>query len=375
MLNSGSARCFLVSWKHVDYLVILSVIVLLAAPLLAKLAERVPPFKGGIDGFVLMTVLGLVVLTLLPEAVEHGGVYGILIALLGFLLPWMSEMAFHKTEEITHRVVMLVAALGLVVHAAGDGALLAFARDSAHGPFLATGILLHRVGVAIAVWWLLRPILTTWGGIAVLGSLGAVTLVGYFMVLFAGEWYSLPLAGYWQAFAAGSLLHVVLHPLGHHDASPAPQTAIAHRFGTALGVVFVGALIASHYFDHGTLAHADGVHVHDVSHIVDLLMMTGGLVAPLCLLLMVCFAVYGQFNGGLGQAYRQLRAISPWTLATWLVVSLAINIWPSLLPMPGEAGVLFYLWMIIVIPVLIHTGARSFFSALLPQTLLHSHDH
>lgn len=358
-----------------DYLIILSVLILLAAPLLAKLAERVPPLKGGIDGFVLMTVLGLVVLTLLPEAIEHGGVYGLMIALLGFLLPWMSELAFHKTEEITHRVVMLVAALGLVVHAAGDGALLAFARDSAHGAFLATGILLHRVGVAIAVWWLLRPILTTWGGIAVLGALGAVTLVGYFMVLFAGEWYALPLAGYWQAFAAGSLLHVVLHPLGHHDASPVPSTAVAHRTGTAMGVLFVAALIASHYFDHGPLVHADGVHIHNVSHIVDLLMMTGGLVAPLCVLMMICFAVYGQFHAGLPQAYRQLKVISPWTLALWLGISLGVNIWPNLLPMPEGAGILFFVWMAVLLPVLIHTGARGFFSALVPQTMLRPHHH
>ena len=196
-----------------DYALILSVAVLLAAPLLAKLVSRAPALKSGLDGFVLVTVIALITTTLLPEALSHGGMWGLAIAVIGFLLPWLAEALFHRAEEITHRLIMLVAALALIVHAASDGAILAFAKDADGGAFIASGVVLHRVGVAIAVWWLLRPVLTTVGGIAVLVSLGAMTVIGYLMVLFAGEWYNIPLIGYWQAFAAGSLFHVVMHPL------------------------------------------------------------------------------------------------------------------------------------------------------------------
>lgn len=359
-----------------DIVLALSVLVLLAAPLLARLVSRMPALKGGIDGFVLMTVLGLVTLTLLPESLERVGGWGLLVALIGFILPWASEFLFHKTEEITHRIVMLVATFALIIHAASDGALLAVAKDSVHGSFLATGVLLHRVGVAIAVWWLLRPVLTTIGGISVLAAMGVMTIVAYLMVIFAGEWYDVPLAGYWQAFAAGSLLHVVLHPIGDHEHAPQVSTITFHRIGTGLGILFVAGLIASHYYDHGPALQEAGYHTHTMGHMFDYMASVGTLIAPIALLLMVGFAIYGKMNADLASAYRRLQQIAPWTLVLWFGVTLADNIIPTALPMPEDISALFILWLGALIPILVHTGARNFFAALIPRFILrHDHGH
>lgn len=357
------------------FVVILSALVLLAAPLLARVVQRVPALKGGIDGFVLITVLGLIILTLLPEALEHGGLLGLGIAFFGFILPWASEFLFHKTEEITHRIVMLVATLALIIHAASDGVILAFARDSVHGSFVATGILLHRIGVAVAVWWLLRPILTTVGGFAVLAAMAAMTMVAYFMVLFAGEWYDIPLAGYWQAFAAGSLLHVVLHPVGDHEHAPSVSTAPSHRIGTAFGILFVIALIGSHYYDHGPMAGDATVHAHNLQHLVDLMALTGSLVAPIALLLISGFGIYGKMNADWGSAYKRMQQILPWTLVLWIVSALISMLWPETLPIPSSVTALFGLWMVILAPVMVHTGARAFFSTLFPAAMTRRHSH
>ena len=359
-----------------DIVLALSVLVLLAAPLLARLVNRMPALKGGIDGFVLMTVLGLVTLTLLPESLERVGGWGLLVAFVGFILPWASEFLFHKTEEMTHRIVMLVATLALIIHAASDGALLAVAKDSVHGSFLATGVLLHRVGVAIAVWWLLRPVLTTIGGISVLAAMGAMTVVAYLMVIFAGEWYDVPLAGYWQAFAAGSLLHVVLHPIGDHVHAPKASTMTFHRIGTGLGILFVAGLIASHYYDHGPTVQAAGYHAHTMGHMFDYMASVGTLVAPIALLIMIGFAIYGKMNADLASAYRRLQQVAPWTLVLWFGVTLIDNIIPVTLPLPESVSVLFILWLGTLVPILVHTGARSFFAALLPRFILkHDHNH
>lgn len=356
-------------------IVILSALILLAAPLLARVVQRVPSLKGGIDGFVLITVLGLILLTLLPEALEYGGLLALGIAFLGFILPWASEFLFHKTEEITHRIVMLIATLALVIHTASDGAILAYARDSVHGSFVATGILLHRIGVAIAVWWLMRPILTTVGGIAVLAAMAAMTLVGYFMVLFAGEWYDIPLAGYWQAFAAGSLLHVVLHPVGDHEHAPSPSTAPSHRIGTAFGILFVTALIASHYYDHGPLAGEELTHAHHLQHLIDLMALTGSLIAPIALLMILGSLVYGKMNATWAAAYKRTQQIMPWTMVLWMVAALAAMLWPNLLPLPMEVTLLFILWLMILAPVIIHMGARAFIGAIFPAALARGHSH
>lgn len=358
-----------------DYALILSVLVLIAAPLLARLVAHLPAIKAGLDGFVLLTVIGLITITLLPEALSHGGFLALIIAILGFTLPWIAELLFHKSEEMTHRVLMLIAALALVVHAASDGALLAFANTSEGGSFLAAGIILHRIGVAIAVWWLLRPVLTTLGGIAVLGALGVMTVVGYLMVYFAGEWYNVPLSGYWQAFAAGSLFHVVMHPLEDHDTAPAPNNILAHRVGTAFGILFVISLIGAHYLQHAPISEIPA-SIHGEHHDVDAIAAVGRLIAPLALLAIIGAAAYGRLKkDGLTSAYKAVQLIMPWTLAIWLGVSILMELIPSLMPAPRDGNITLAIWLILMCGVIVHSGARSFFAVLLPRFTTHKHSH
>lgn len=357
-----------------DTALILSVLLLLAAPLLAKLVSKLPALKSGLDGFVLVTVIALITTTLLPEALTHAGWLGLMIALIGFLLPWMAEAVFHHAEEITHRIIMLVAALALVVHAASDGAILAFAKDAEGGGFITTGVLLHRVGVAIAVWWLLRPVLNTAGGLVVLSALGLMTIVGYFIVLFAGEWYNIPLIGYWQAFAAGSLFHVVMHPLEDHNPAPTTSNMASHRVGTALGVMFVMGLIGAHYSQHTpAVAH---MFDHGFHHDISMVAAIGRLLAPLLLMICAVALAYGRLKDGkLSSAYRNLQAVVPWTLVIWLGVCIAGVLYPDTLPVPEGGTILMGVWLFISAAVLIHTGARSFFSVLMPRFVIHKHSH
>ncbi|NVJ98810.1 MAG: hypothetical protein HWE25_11695 [Alphaproteobacteria bacterium] len=353
---------------------ILSVLVLLAAPLLARLVSRTPALKSALDGFVLITVLGLIALTLLPEALAHGGAIGILIAIFGFSMPWIAEFLFHRAEEMTHRVVLLVAALALVVHAASDGAILAFADGHEHGQFVATGILLHRVGVAIAVWWLLRPVLTTWAGVAVLAALGVMTIVGYLMVMFA-SWNDIPLVGYWQAFAAGSLLHVVLHPLEDHNTTPSKQTRLAHRLGTGAGLLFLTLLIGAHYLHHAP-SEVVMMSAHDTHHVIDLMAVVGRLMAPLLILVLLCTATLKKIYGAsLKEIYAALQNVAPWTLALWFAATVVAELLPMDIPAPKGGQVLFGIWLASTSLVLVHTGARAFFSTLLPRFALHKHSH
>ena len=355
-----------------DYALILSVLLLLAAPLIAKLVSRTPALKGGLDGFVLVTVVALIATTLLPEALNHSGGFGLLLAIFGFVLPWLAEAAFHKTEEMTHRIIMLFAAFALVVHAASDGAILAFARDTAGGSFVASGVLLHRVGVAIAVWWLLRPVLSTAGGMLVLAALGVMTVVGYFMVILAGEWYDIPLIGYWQAFAAGSLFHVVMHPLDAHDTAPTEKTARSHRMGTALGVFFVVGLVVTHYWQH--TPEVLPIFEHALHHDVDVMALTGQLLAPILLFFIAVAAAYGRLKDGrMASAYRYVQTAAPWSLVLWLGVSVLEILMPGLLPVPADGQLLFGTWLLIASLVLVHTGARAFFSVFMPRFKHHKH--
>ncbi len=364
-----------------DITLILSVLILLVAPLLARLIVRAPRLKVGFDSFVVITVLGLITLTLLPEALAHGGVLALLVAVAGFIMPWAAEKLFHKTEEMTHRILLVIASFALVIHAASDGAILAFASDDIDGYFLAAGILLHRFGVAISVWWLLRSVLSSAGGYVVLASLGVMTLIGYFLAAFAGDWYNIPLAGYWQAFAAGSLLHVVMHPLGNEyhgqeGEDKVSDTLLPQRLGTAFGILFIIALIAAHYLHH-TPVSTHEYHDHSNSqHTIDMMVESGLLVGPILILMLLISAVIARSRGSSWRsALTGLEKAAPWSVFAWLGVSGFMILWPDVLPVVEKGYVIFLIWLATVTIITVSMGARAFFKPLLPKWLVHQHSH
>ncbi len=362
-----------------DLALILSVLALLTAPFLAQRISKVPAVKAGLDGFVMLTVLGLITLTLVPEALSHGGIWGLLVALLGFGLPWIAEFVFHRAEEMTHRIVLIVAALALVIHASSDGAVLAYAGSSGQGIYVAAGIVLHRIGVAIALWWLLRPILTPLNGYFILIALGIMTIFGYALATYATEWYGLPVIGYWQAFASGSLMHVVLHPLEDHSHAPKEGTLTAHRVGTVLGMLFVIVMIVAHYIHHDLTPDSTS---HTVHHAIDRLGQMGMLLAPLLLLIIAIvgtlkhiYAVRDHQPLSLTYFYAGAKKAAPWTLALWLAATIFMEL-ASIYPAPGMgSALLFAVWLSGVCAILIHMGARAFFATLLPRMTAHSHTH
>lgn len=363
-----------------DITLILSILILLVAPLLARMASRAPRLKMGFDGFVMIVVLGLITLTLLPEALAHGGIIALSVAIAGFIMPWIAEKFFHKTEEMTHRILLVVASFALVIHAASDGAILAFAGDDLNGYFLAAGILLHRFGVAVSVWWLLRPVLSSTGGYIVLASLGVMTLIGYFLATFAGDWYDIPLAGYWQAFAAGSLLHVVMHPIGdEHDtmvAASGVKTLFPQQLGTALGILFIVALIIAHYLHHAPVGDHIGHDHSNSQHTIDTMVASGLLIGPiLILMLLTAAAIARSYGNSWRDAVGGLERIAPWSVLVWLAVSSLMVIWPDILPVPDKGHVIFFAWLSIVAGTTINMGARAFFKPLLPRWLSHQHSH
>ncbi|GHF12346.1 hypothetical protein GCM10017044_02860 [Kordiimonas sediminis] len=353
---------------------IVSVLLLLFAPLLARSVKTRPGIRAGFDGFVLITVIGLVTLTLLPEAMAHGGILALLIAALGLSIPWISELLFHKAEAMTHRIVLMVASLALIVHAATDGALIAFANEASDGTFIQLGILLHRAGIAITLWWLFRSMLSSMTGLLLLGALGMTTVLGYFFFNSVSEAYSLPMFGYWQAFAAGSLLHIVLHPLGHADTA-GNQDIIRKggRVGTAAGLVFISMLIITHYIEH--TPHSD-TFPHVAHHTIDLLVEVGVFTAPLLMLgVLLALGISKSRYKEWRPALRGAMSYVPWTLIAWFGMSILAEMMPDLMPLGRGSFLLFAVWLAIIVGTLMYQGARVFFGGVFAPFHRHSHGH
>jgi len=163
-----------------------------------------------VDGFVYVAVPVLVAWQVVPFALERGGWLVIAVVGAGLLVPTLFERLSHAFEHRTDDLAILVGMSGLGLHALLEGAALV-PVDGAVAPAFGWAVVLHRVPVALVIWWLLRP--RHGIGIAAIGvgALIAATVLGYV----AGAELLSPVHGpgteLYQAFVSGSLIHVVFH--------------------------------------------------------------------------------------------------------------------------------------------------------------------
>ncbi len=193
---------------------------LLVGPLLAKLFGRQPGVNRFLDGFILVSIGGIAVVHLLPEAVVQIGGMALLMVVLGALLPYFAERAFHSYERATHGGVLILALSGIMVHTLLDGIALSHAStEYGSGQVLAYAVILHRLPVGLLIWWALKP----------LSSLKVIYSVLILMCLSTAAGFGLGGADlslehstfitYFQALVTGSLLHVLFHRHLHQHAS------------------------------------------------------------------------------------------------------------------------------------------------------------
>lgn len=230
-----------------------SLLALGTGPLIYSRAAPHSFFGRALDGFVFVAIAGLVGLEMLPEVVGHAGWWVLLAVALGLWGPSWLERIFRRAAHRMHMLTVLLSAVGLVVHTVFDGAALS-AETS--GP-LGLAIVIHRIPVSLAVWWLLRPV---WGPVMPLLMLAAMaggTAAGY--LLGGGLHVEEAEVGFaaLQAFVAGSILHVVFNrPHLEPGLVDAPvKSDVADGLGSLLGLlVFVLMLAAEIVLGHAPTA-------------------------------------------------------------------------------------------------------------------------
>jgi hypothetical protein len=240
----------------------LSVIALILGPFVYSLAQRSPTARQVLDGFIFITIAGIVCVHIIPEAIETGGLYAIVFLLLGLAFPIVIERYFHSSLHEAHVFILVLAALGLTLHATIDGiALLPFhdpaeraagadVPGSLFGNQLALGVILHRLPVGMAIWWSVRISFGVPVAVATFMLIIAATAAAYFL----GE-SNLPLVetasvSYFQAFVAGSLVHIVAFGVSHDHGEKVQAVSSAkdwgYRVGILIGMFLVGS--APHFY-------------------------------------------------------------------------------------------------------------------------------
>lgn len=224
-------------------LLFVSVFCVLLGGLIGGLRELGPRLLGAIRTFALCAVLGVVALHLIPEALDELGVWGVLLTLLGFVLPALVEKASpHATG---HAQSADVGFLGLVAHQLSDGlALWATARGQLPTLDVALALFAHSTPLAALLFLRFealrgrRAAILRVAGLALASALG----VGFGQSasnLAPHTW--VPATG---ALAAGLLLHLFAHDLSVDAPQSKPQRwldLVAASVGVGLALAGLNA--------------------------------------------------------------------------------------------------------------------------------------
>jgi uncharacterized membrane protein YraQ (UPF0718 family) len=240
-----------------------SLLALALGPFLATWARRFRPSTIAVDSFVLVVLGGLVLLHILPHALQATGLWALLIAAAGFFVTGSAERSLRSgagASRVGRRLFFALALIGLGIHAVIDGMALIGAElphDHApgeshdHGSIWALAVLFHRVPFAISLWWIVAPLIGVRTAVLSMAVIAIGTVIGYGV----GESFlataSPSTLGLFEALLCGTLLHVVLHA----DLPPAPAGAEPWLTRIATLVGLAGGLAVVSLVDHG---HAHG---------------------------------------------------------------------------------------------------------------------
>jgi hypothetical protein len=229
---------------------LLSIVALAVGPAIYAVGQKLPTARQVLDGFVFITIAGIVCVHIVPKAIELGGLAATGFLVAGLVFPVLIERFFHQSMRRAHVFILILAALGLAMHAIIDGiallpleALVGSNAGALSNNSLALGVILHRLSVGMAIWWSLRPSLGLPVALGVFALIIAATAVGYFPGAVAVEFAELGTVACFQAFVAGSLVHVIAFGVSHDHAKHVegmPQAkSWSYRVGILLGLFLV----------------------------------------------------------------------------------------------------------------------------------------
>lgn len=208
-----------------------TLIALLCGPLLYALARPRTTLLAFLDGFVLASIAGLVLLEVLPGTYGEGGAWSLMFIALGAVGPSLVEHGLQRARREAHLATLALAMLGLLLHSIADGAALTpDPGDGAHGharEALALAIVIHSVPVGLVVWWVMAPVFGRVLPAVTLALMALGTLAGFVFGLELNAVLGAQGFAWFQALVAGSILHVVFgrpHLNPHAEAHAAPVT-------------------------------------------------------------------------------------------------------------------------------------------------------
>ena len=224
-----------------------SLAALVIGPILFQYFRYRPHWYRLLDGFVVIMITGIVMMEVLPEILAHQALWGTVLLAVGLIGPTYLEHQFHRIAKQIHWVALCLAILGLLIHAFIDGVVISEIDESMLSSqfMLGLGVVLHRIPVGLTIWMLFLPRLGKWNAVLILSLLAVGTVAGFTFEMFFAVWREGDAMILFQALAAGSILHVVIHrPHEYHQSKMQQEPSRLMRYGEGIGNIIGLAVFA-----------------------------------------------------------------------------------------------------------------------------------
>ncbi|OUU24283.1 MAG: hypothetical protein CBC13_03845 [Planctomycetia bacterium TMED53] len=238
-------------------LLLISTVAFILGPAIASLGRRFPLFLPVLDGFVLLSVTGLILVEVIPQSMHEIGLWAIPLALIGLFVPRLIEKHYHKLADNAHSWATYFGVAAILIHSTLDGVALSLGDSAGNTEGIALAVILHRLVEGMGIWWIVRPQHGRGPALALITLGMLLHAFGYFGGQgFQGAVESIPTGGI-LALLGGSLLHVLIH-----SASPkieeAGKTPALSAVGALLGMLFVTNHVTNSAYTGSGHSHAHG---------------------------------------------------------------------------------------------------------------------
>ncbi|MCY4234083.1 MAG: hypothetical protein OXE59_10155 [Bacteroidetes bacterium] len=173
-------------------------------------------FRRLFDRSMYVIVPVLVLSQVIGHEIAHSGwapkIILILLGImtLGIFIPIVIEHMYRQIAPTTEALSIIAGFLGLGLHALLEGASL-----NAETPTAMLPIMVHRLTVGLMIWWILHPRYGSFIAVIGIAWLLLVTIIGFTLADLVP--HELTGSNLFQAFVAGSLLHVIFHESHHRS--------------------------------------------------------------------------------------------------------------------------------------------------------------
>ena len=199
-------------------MLLLSIVSLFIGPFLYQWLRRGGFVVKAFDTLIIAVLVVLMAFLLIPESWVELGYWSVALMLAGYLVPGLLEHLIKKAAHAFHLVSLLLALVGLALHALMDGAALNTGQNGVSNS-LSLAIVLHRFGVGMMLWMMVLPVFGKHVAFGVLGFVSLATIAGYLLsgiVLDIEGVHAMPVI---QALIIGMIVHSLVHrshAAGHH---------------------------------------------------------------------------------------------------------------------------------------------------------------